>query len=247
MVGIARRIAELYAAKVNALLDRVEDPREMLDYSHAQQQELLTNVRRGMVEVSAGAARAQAQADDLDRSADRWRERAEQAVAAGREDLARQALARRSQILARAAESRQQQAALHADEERLAAAAQRLQAKVDSFAVRKQTISSDYTTARLTADVTGVSEEMGDAGLTAHRAAGTTARVRAEAEALEHLLAPGGLADTMFPAGPEHPEGPDQGSHLSGPELQAELDQISTQAAVDEELARIKARLAGGG
>jgi phage shock protein A len=32
-MGAARRIAELYRAKVNALLDRAEDPREMFDYS----------------------------------------------------------------------------------------------------------------------------------------------------------------------------------------------------------------------
>jgi phage shock protein A len=35
-MGIARRIAELYQVKVNVLLDRAEDPREMLDYSYAE-------------------------------------------------------------------------------------------------------------------------------------------------------------------------------------------------------------------
>jgi len=30
-MGIAHRIAELYAAKINAVLDRVSDPRELAD------------------------------------------------------------------------------------------------------------------------------------------------------------------------------------------------------------------------
>ena len=33
-MGIAQRIAELYAAKMNAVLDRAADPRELADYSY---------------------------------------------------------------------------------------------------------------------------------------------------------------------------------------------------------------------
>ena len=40
-MGVAHRIAELFQAKVNALLDRAEDPSEMLGYSYRQQQEIL--------------------------------------------------------------------------------------------------------------------------------------------------------------------------------------------------------------
>ena len=44
-MGIAQRIAELYAAKMNAVLDRVCDPRELADYSYVELQDLLTEVR----------------------------------------------------------------------------------------------------------------------------------------------------------------------------------------------------------
>ena len=52
-VGIGRRIAQLYEAKVNALLDRAEDPSEVLNYSYALQQELLPRIRRAVTEVAA--------------------------------------------------------------------------------------------------------------------------------------------------------------------------------------------------
>ena len=53
-MGIARRIAELYEAKVNALLDHAEDPREMLDYSYAEQQVFLRQMRGAVADVAAG-------------------------------------------------------------------------------------------------------------------------------------------------------------------------------------------------
>lgn len=48
MTSIAHRIATLFRTKANKALDRAEDPREVLDYSYAQQQELLQKVRRGV-------------------------------------------------------------------------------------------------------------------------------------------------------------------------------------------------------
>jgi hypothetical protein len=88
-MGVARRIAELYEIKMNAVLDRAEDPREMVDYSYAQLQELLAEVHRGTAGIAAGRKRAEMQISQLQRSADRLQEQAEQAVATGREDLAR--------------------------------------------------------------------------------------------------------------------------------------------------------------
>jgi hypothetical protein len=45
-VGIGGRIAQLSEVKVNAPLDRAEDPREVLDYPRARQQKLLLRICR---------------------------------------------------------------------------------------------------------------------------------------------------------------------------------------------------------
>jgi phage shock protein A len=86
-MGIAGRIAELYQVKVSALLDRAEDPREMLDYSYAQQQEFLRRVRAGAADVAVSREHAGMQEAKLRRSAERLGVQAGQAVAAGRDDL----------------------------------------------------------------------------------------------------------------------------------------------------------------
>ena len=45
-MGIGRRIAQLSKVKVNALLDRAEDLREVPGYPRARQQELLLRICR---------------------------------------------------------------------------------------------------------------------------------------------------------------------------------------------------------
>src|SRR5271165_3067873 len=118
-MSIARRITELYNVKMNAVLDRAADPRELVDYSYVQLQELLGEVRRGTAQIAASRKWAELRASDLRQAADRLGEQAEQAVQAGRDDLARQALARRTAILAQVSRLGEQQDALRTEEEKM--------------------------------------------------------------------------------------------------------------------------------
>src|SRR3954451_5913934 len=51
-MGMGRRLALIFKAKANKVLDKHEDPRETLDYSYEKQLELLTKVRRGVAGVA---------------------------------------------------------------------------------------------------------------------------------------------------------------------------------------------------
>ena len=46
-MGVMKRVSLIFRAKANKALDKMEDPRETLDYSYQQQVEMLTRVRRG--------------------------------------------------------------------------------------------------------------------------------------------------------------------------------------------------------
>jgi len=228
-MGIAHRIAELYAAKMNAVLDRACDPRELADYSYVELQDLLTEVHRGAVQVAVGRERAERRVSELQHAADRLNEQAEQAVQAGREDLARQALARRAAILAEVSAMREQHAALLAEERKLQAAERRLRAKVEEFGVRKETIKAAYTAAQARASITealaGISGEVADADRAAGRAEEQAAGLEARAAVLGGLLTPDAAV-------------------LSDERLTEQLDEISRRAEVEDELARIRERLA---
>ena len=55
-MSTVRRIAELYETTMNAVLDRVANPRELADYSYTQLRELLAEVQRDTVQVAAAAS-----------------------------------------------------------------------------------------------------------------------------------------------------------------------------------------------
>lgn len=233
MSSITHRIATLFRMKANKALDRAEDPREVLDYSYAQQQELLQKVRRGVADVATSRRRIELQINQLRQSSGKLEGQAQQALAAGREDLAREALTRRTAAASQLTDLQAQQSSLHAEEEKLTLASQRLQTKVDTFRTSKETIKARYTAAeaqtRITEAVTGIGEEMGDVGLAMQRAQDKTEQLQARAGALDELLASGALEDATLPAGRD--------------DIQAELERVTAGQDVDRELARMKAQL----
>jgi phage shock protein A len=223
-MSLMRRLAMLFRAKANKALDRAEDPREILDYSYERQLELLQQVRRGLADVATSRRRVELQLDQLQQSGAKLQGQAQQALAAGREDLAREALTRRAAVASQMGDLQGQQASLQAEQDKLTVASQRLQAQVEAFRTRKETLKAAYTAAdaetRIREAVTGISEEMGDVGLAVQRAQDKTEQMQARAGALEDATVPGGRDD-----------------------LQSQLDALTAGHDVDDELARMKAQL----
>ena len=236
-MGLMRRLAALFRAKANKALDRAEDPREMLDYSYERQLELLQRVRRGVADVATSRKRVELQLAQLQQSAAKLQGQAQQALATGREDLAREALTRRAAVMSQSGDLQGQEASLQAEEDKLTVASQNLAAKVDAFRTRKETIKATYTAAEAETSireaVTGISEEMGDVGMAIQRAQDKTEQMQARAGALDELLASGALEDATVPGGRD--------------EIQSQLDALTAGHDVDDELARMKAQLPAPG
>lgn len=230
---ISGRLTMLFKARASKVLDRAEDPRETLDYSYQKQLELLQQVRRGVADVATSRKRLELQAEQLASLADKLQQ---QAVSGGRENLAREALTRRSATLEQLADLGRQHASLQAQETKLTLSAQRLQAKVEAFRTRKETIKATYTAAEAQTKMgeafSGISEEMADVGLAMQRAEDKTAQLQARAGAIDELLASGALDDASGPA--QDP-------------IQSELDRMSSHSDVELEMARLKAALPAGG
>jgi phage shock protein A len=235
MSSIMQRIALIFRSKANKALDKAEDPRETLDYSYTKQQELLQKVRRGVADVATSRKRIELQIQQLDQSAQKLQGQAQQALAAGREDLAREALTRKAGLQQQIADLQTQHTQLQGEEEKLTNASQRLQAKVESFRTKKETLKASYTAAeaqtRINEAFTGISEEMGDVGMAIERAEDKTAQMQARAGAVDELIASGALNDPMGG---------------SGDDIGAELAKLGAGSSVDTELAQMKAQLGGG-
>src|SRR4026207_2326730 len=96
MAGLMSRAPPAVNSQFSSLLARAEDPAETLDYSYEKQLELLQNVKRGIADVVTAKKRLELQEQQLQQSLGKLDSQAPQALAAGREDLARQALERKS-------------------------------------------------------------------------------------------------------------------------------------------------------
>ncbi|WP_344886466.1 PspA/IM30 family protein [Nonomuraea antimicrobica] len=234
-MSVMKRLSMIFKSKANKALDKMEDPRETLDYSYQRQLELLQKVRRGVADVATSRKRVELQITGLEKQAERLEDQGRKALSVGREDLAREALQRRSNLTTQMADLKVQHDNLQAEEEKLTTASQRLQAKVDSFRTKKETIKATYTAAeaqtRINEAFSGISEEMGDVGLAIQRAEDKTAQMQARAGAIDELLASGALDDY---------------SGTRGDDIQAELDRMGGGMDVELELARMKAELGQG-
>ncbi len=234
MTGMLKRFSNIFRAKADKALDKMEDPRESLDYSYQRQLELLQKVRRGVADVATSRKRVELQANQLAGQADKLNDQARQALAAGREDLAREALTRRSGLQQQLADLQAQHAQLQSEEEKLTGASRRLQAQVEAFRTRKETLKATYTAAeaqtRISEAFSGIGEEMGDVGLAIQRAEDKTAQMQARAGAIDELLASGTFSDVT-------------GSTKD--DITVELERLSSTSQVDDELARMKAELGG--
>lgn len=234
-MGMWQRFKLIFASKANKALDRAEDPRETLDYSYEKQLELLQKVRRGVADVATSRKRIELQIQTLAQQTDKLSAQAKAALSGGREDLAREALTRKSGLQNQVADLQVQLAQLQDQEEKLIAASQQLQAKVDAFRTKKETIKATYSAAEAQTKINeafaGISSELGDVGLAVQRAEDKTAQMQARAGAIDELVASGALDDV---------------SSTGKDNLTVELERMASQSQVDDELAQIRLELGSG-
>ena len=235
-MGMWQRFKLIFASKANKALDKAEDPRETLDYSYEKQLELLQKVRRGVADVATSRKRIELQIQNLAQQTDKLTEQAKAALAGGREDLAREALTRKSGLQQQIADLQVQLAQLQDQEEKLVVASQQLQAKVDAFRTKKETIKATYSAAEAQTKINeafaGISSELGDVGLAVQRAEDKTAQMQARAGAIDELVASGAL-EVVSSTGKDN--------------LTIELERMASQSQVDDELARMRLELGSGG
>ncbi|HJO81920.1 MAG: PspA/IM30 family protein [SAR202 cluster bacterium] len=228
-MGVLTRMSTIVKSKMTRILDNAEDPRETLDYAYEKQREMLQNVKRGVVEMVTTKRRLQLQAEKVKANISTVENQARQALAAGREDLARMALQRKQAALIELEGLDTQIAQLEIEQEKLTHAEQRLQAKVEAFKSKKEIVKAQYGAAqaqvRIGSALSGLSEEMGDVQLAVERAEGKTETLRAKAGAIDELAELGVLDDV---------------SGTAGDPLSRELEQLTASQNVEDELAALR-------
>jgi phage shock protein A len=230
-MGLFQRAHDIVAAKTNKALDAAEKPDEMLDYSYDQMLDQITQVKRGLVTIAASRKQLELQEQQLQHSVDHLQEQAAAALAQGREDLAREALSRKAAAQQQIDGLEPQHQQLTEEEQKLEQTLAALQQRVNDFRSKKEVLKAQYSAAQaessINESVTGISSTYSDAGAALQRAQDKIANMQARADATDELLQSGVLEDV--------------GGDTD--DIQKELDEASSAAQVDKELAALKAQI----
>lgn len=233
-MGILKRTADILSAKISGLLDRAEDPKEMLDYSYEKQKELLQNVNKGIANVMTAKKQLEIKRDELNAAVEKYQRQAEAAVNAGRDDLATLALSRKQEALSSIESLNKQIAQLDKNLENLKATKQKLEVKIQQFGAQKEILKAQYDASKATVQVqeslTGLSEDMVDVKSTVDRIEEKIQKQKARAEAITTMVNEGTLEEIDF--GPEKKD-----------DIDRELAKIGSNSGVNKELAELKAKL----
>ena len=141
-MGVLSRMSTIVKSKMNRLLDSAENPNEQLDYAYDEQRKMLQNVKRGIVEMVTAKRRLQLQAEKVKTNITTVDNQARQALAAGREDLARMALQRTQAAMIELDGLDAQITQLEGEQEKLTQSEQRLAQKVEAFKSKKEIIKA---------------------------------------------------------------------------------------------------------
>lgn len=220
-MGIFSRFADIVNSNLNAILDRAEEPEKIVRLMVQEMEETL-------IEVRATAARTIAERKELERKLERlhaaqgdWQGKAELALAKGREDLARAALAEKTKVGAAVQALQDELAQLDATLARLGDDIAKLEAKLREVKAKQKAIE-------LRQQATSSQLEV---------------RRRLHDNRIEEALTRFEKMEARIDATQAEIEAYDLGR---GRSLDEELGALAGNAAIDEEIERMKARLAAG-
>lgn len=97
-MSVFSRLSDLLKANINDLIDRAEDPEKMVKQVIVDMQAELNKATQNYGKAKASERMAEKRYLDAKQVSDSWETKAKQAIAAGREDLAKQALAKKVKV-----------------------------------------------------------------------------------------------------------------------------------------------------
>jgi phage shock protein A len=141
-MGIFDRMGKVISSNMNALLDKAEDDKKLLELNLEEMAEQLKSGRQDVIAAVAAEKQLRKKADDLKADVERWEKRAELALKSEDEALAREALRQKKRTEAEyesvdKARLEQRDTAIKMKEE-----LERMEQKLDELKLRKGTIAA---------------------------------------------------------------------------------------------------------
>lgn len=97
-MGVFSRFLDIVNANINSLLDKAEDPEKMIKLMMQEMEDTLIELKSSCAAKMASRAKSERTYRDALAAVERWQQRAELAIAKGRDDLAREALLEKKRV-----------------------------------------------------------------------------------------------------------------------------------------------------
>lgn len=217
-MGVFSRLADIVNSNINSILDRAEDPEKIVRL-------IIQEMEETLVEVRATAAKTIAERKDIERQLKRcceaeagWQEKAELAMRKGREDLAKAALIEKAKLAEAARAVGEDLAALETALGQGEADIGKLESKLREAKARQQAMQARQETA--------------------------SNRLRTRRALYDRRVEDALLRFETIERRIDRTEGVIEAYEMGRPKSTAEqFAELETDAAVEEELAALKARL----
>ena len=163
-MGIFDRMGKVISSNMNALLDKAEDPKKSIDLILEEMKDQVRAAKKELVEGVAAEKILRKKVDELDAESEKWERRAELALKAEDEKLAREALVQKKRVVgdrdrAESLRAEQRAAVLNMKTE-----LERMEAKQQELNAKKGTIATQLKQARAGGGAEGLGARGGSGG-----------------------------------------------------------------------------------
>lgn len=224
-MGIFGRISDIFKANVNDALDKMEDPAKMIKQMVIEMQEAVAKATSGLAQAMAQEKKLERDYKKHQQASEQWEQKAMQALNAGNEDLARRALAKKSESEAQATQFRGMYESAATTTSKLKSQVEQLKQKLQEARMKESTLIARKEAAEAQKKIAKQvgSFDTGSSFAKFDKWEQKILKSEAEAQAFSELA-----------------EGTDAN-------LDDEFKQLEQNSSVDDDLARLRAKLNQGG
>ncbi len=223
-----QRAFEIIEAKINKLLNKLEDPNETLDLSYEKMVAGLQEVKSHLADVVTEQKHLEQKVEQVKNAIADRDNQARAALQIGKEDLAKSALELKLQETTHLQQLQESLTAITAQADKLKFAQQKFQQRIDAFREQKEIAKANYQASsaqvKVNESLSGVSKELGGVGQALDKANEKMENMKARAAAIDALTEEGILNDPL----------------AKGDTISQQLDKAKQQATVQDELEKLK-------
>ncbi len=225
-MGIISRFKDIMSANINALLDKCEDPEKMIDQYLRNLESDLGNVKAETASIMAEEKRAKRELDECNAEIEKFQNYAVKAIEAGNDNDARQFLEKKNQLVQKQTALQQAYDLASANATKMRQMHDKLVSDINSLNAKRDAIKAKVAVAKAQERINKVGSSV--AGVENNM----SAFARMEAKADKMLDEANAMAELNMDTA---------SSDINN--LAAKYETTTTNTAVDDELAALKAQL----